>query len=183
MFQPQGQPGQLWRPYWWFFFQIFGLQCTSLYLRNLPVFKNSKNINRLLIVCYSLKGSLGSSGGCTDDYFSRFRAEIHYFMYKEPSCVKKHSKNINLLLILSYSLKGSPGSSGGCTDELFSIFLLKLFSLFLKNLPGLKNLKNINLFCSSYVKAMLWVVFRLINTFHYQLSLLAAVHIWYPAYG
>ena len=59
------------------FFHIFGLIPTSLVLRNFPVLKNSRNTNCLLIVCYSLKGGLSCSRGCTDELFPFFLAETH----------------------------------------------------------------------------------------------------------
>ena len=74
------------------FFKPFELKPTSLCLRNLPVLKNSKNINGLLIVCYSLKGGLSSSRGCSDELFPTFWAETQLFMSMELSFVEKFKK-------------------------------------------------------------------------------------------
>ena len=128
MLQPQGWPWQLWSLYWWFFSKFLGWY-PLYYVEGTFLCSKIQKI-RLLIVCYNLKGSLGSSGGFTDDvFFRKFWAEITSLCLSNLP-VLKNSKNIKHLLILCYSLKGGLGSSGGCS--------------WLRNLPVLENSKNVN---------------------------------------
>ena len=80
------------------FFQFFRLKHTSLCLRNLPVLKNSKNINHFWIVCYNLKGCRSSFGGCNVELFSIFGLKSIGFSLRNLPKLKNSKKKYRMLL-------------------------------------------------------------------------------------